>query len=156
MNEAIKNRIEQVRLGQVPEGYKSFRCSVVPTEWKQYCLEQLITNEAQYTDDTDKYPLFSLTIEVGIVSKSDRYERSHLVLKQDAYKIVRKGGFVINPMNLHLGAISRYDRDEETFLFLVITMFFILTGRLRPQITCSICCEVRLCYSITRQWQPAH
>ncbi|MGL4485885.1 MAG: restriction endonuclease subunit S [Yersinia sp. (in: enterobacteria)] len=54
-----------------------------------------------------KMPLFSLTIENGVEFKSERYNREFLVKnKESAYKVIRPGDFVINPMNLRFGAIA--------------------------------------------------
>ena len=55
-----------------------------------------------------QYPLYSLTIEDGITAKTDRYERSHLVKKENAYKIVRPNDFAYNPMNVRFGAVARH------------------------------------------------
>ena len=61
-----------------------------------------------FRSDLDKYPLYSLTIEDGITPKTERYERSHLVKKEDSYKIVRPNDYAYNPMNLRFGAVARH------------------------------------------------
>lgn len=59
------------------------------------------------TSDTSKYPLYSLTIEDGVIPKSERYEREFLITKEgDAYKVVPSKAFVYNPMNLRFGALK--------------------------------------------------
>lgn len=65
------------------------------------------------TSDFEKYPLYSLTIEEGVVPKSERYERSHLVKKDDIFKIVSENDFVYNPMNVRFGALARYKGQED-------------------------------------------
>lgn len=62
----------------------------------------------EYTNDLDRFPLYSLTIEDGVTAKTERYERSHLVKKKNLYKVVRPNDFVYNPMNVRFGAIARY------------------------------------------------
>lgn len=111
MTPEIKQRIEQIRQGKVPEGYKKGKLGIVPEEWNETSFSTLFTSTSDYTDDLDKYPLYSLTIEDGITPKTERYERSHLVKKEDAYKIVRPNDYAYNPMNLRFGAVARHKGD---------------------------------------------
>ena len=54
-------------------------------------------------------PLYSLTIESGIVPKTKRYERSFLVKnEEEAYETVQPNDFAYNPMNLRFGALARH------------------------------------------------
>jgi type I restriction enzyme S subunit len=76
-------------------------------EWTTRKLGEFITERNQYP--TESVPLFSLTIENGVTPKTERYERSFLVNKEeDAYKLVLPDDFAFNPMNLRFGAIGRY------------------------------------------------
>ena len=108
MTSEIKQRIEQVRRGEVPEGYKKGKLGIVPEEWNETSFSTLFTSTSEYTDDLDKYPLYSLTIEDGVTPKTERYERSHLVKKEDSYKIVRPNDYAYNPMNLRFGSVARH------------------------------------------------
>ena len=108
MTPVVKTRIEQIRRDEVPEGYKKGKLGIVPDEWENVTFSTLFTCTSDYTDDLDKYPLYSLTIEDGITPKTERYERSHLVKKEDSYKIVRPNDYAYNPMNLRFGAVARH------------------------------------------------
>jgi type I restriction enzyme S subunit len=109
VNPEFKKRIEQIQKGMVPEGYKKSRVGIVPNEWNKYKFANLFSAVSDFTVDTETYPLYSLTIENGVIPKSERYEREFLVQKtEDTYKIVRENQFVYNPMNLRFGAIARY------------------------------------------------
>jgi type I restriction enzyme S subunit len=58
---------------------------------------------------TSDAPLYSLTIERGVVPKSKRYERSFLVKGEEgAYKLMLPYDFAFNPMNLRFGALAMY------------------------------------------------
>lgn len=92
----------------MPEGYKKGKLGIIPNEWEDVTFSALFTRTSDYTDDLDKYPLYSLTIEDGITPKTERYERSHLVKKEDSYKIVRPNDYAYNPMNLRFGAVARH------------------------------------------------
>ena len=111
MTPEIKQRIEQICRGEVPEGYKKGKLGIVPEEWEDTSFSTLFTSTSDYTKDLEKYPLYSLTIEGGVTPKTERYERSHLVKKEDSYKIVRPNDYAYNPMNLRFGAVARYKGD---------------------------------------------
>lgn len=111
MTPEIKQRIEQIRQGTVPDGYKKGKLGIVPEEWNDTSFSTLFTSTSDYTDDLEKYPLYSLTIEDGITPKTERYERSHLVKKEDSYKIVRPNDYAYNPMNIRFGAVARHEGD---------------------------------------------
>lgn len=108
MTPEVKQRIEQIRQGIVPEGYKKAKLGIVPTEWEETAFSNLFTSTNEFTNDLAQYPLYSLTIEDGITAKTERYERSHLVKKENAYKIVRPNDYAYNPMNIRFGAVARH------------------------------------------------
>lgn len=110
MDSEIKRRIAQIRRGEVPEGYKKGKLGIVPEEWTDTSFSTLFTSTSDYTDDLDKYPLYSLTIEEGVTPKTERYERSHLVKKEDSYKIVRPNDYAYNPI-LTFVAVFVFDRN---------------------------------------------
>lgn len=39
MNQEIKTRIEQIKRGEVPQGYKKTKVGIVPSEWKESHLK---------------------------------------------------------------------------------------------------------------------
>lgn len=112
MTPEVKERIDQIRHGNVPEGYKKGKLGVVPIEWDEVSFSTLFTTSSDYTDDLEKYPLYSLTIEDGITAKTERYERSHLVKKENSYKIVRPNDYAYNPMNIRFGAVARHKGNK--------------------------------------------
>ncbi len=76
-------------------------------EWEEHRFGNEIIEHVDRTSDKVKYPLYSLTIEDGVVPKSERYEREFLINKEgDVYKIVPPNAFVYNPMNLRFGALK--------------------------------------------------
>lgn len=113
MNEETKKRIAAINSGIIPEGYKKTKVGIVPVEWEDTHFSELFIEKKNVTSDFEKYPLYSLTIEEGVVPKSERYERSHLVKKDDIFKIVSENDFVYNPMNVRFGALARYKGQED-------------------------------------------
>ena len=109
----IKNRIDLINKGEIPEGYKKYHGFVHPIDWKHISFNQIFKERCIKVSDTSKYPLYSLTIENGVIPKTEQYERSFLITKdEDSYKVVKNNDFVYNPMNLRFGAIARY-KDQE-------------------------------------------
>ena len=108
MNQQIKKRIEQIQRSEVPEGYKRGKLGVVPQAWNEIPFSTLFSSSSNYTDDFAEYPLYSLTIEDGVTAKTERYERSHLVKKNDSFKIAQPNEYAYNPMNIRFGAVARH------------------------------------------------
>lgn len=108
MREDIKERIELIKCGMVPEGYKNTPIGIVPKNWKEIRFEDVFIEIKEKVADTDKFPLCSLTLEDGIIEKSERYDREHLLKKEESvYKVVHPGEFAYNPMNIRYGAVAR-------------------------------------------------
>lgn len=77
------------------------------SNWEKQKFSKYITEYNVKTSDKIKFPLYSLTIENGIIPKSEKYEREFLVKKtEDIYKIVPPKAFAYNPMNARFGAIK--------------------------------------------------
>ena len=108
----LKMRISQIQRGEIPKGYKKGPLGVVPVEWSEMPFSTLFTSTSNYTDDLNAYPLYSLTIEDGITPKTERYERSHLVKKENSYKVVRPNDYAYNPMNIRFGAVARHKGNK--------------------------------------------
>ncbi len=98
MSEKTDNKVPNV---------PNLRFSSSILDWELKPITTLIVECSETTSNFEKYPLYSFTIEDGVVPKSERYERSFLVKKDgDSFKVVKYNNFVMNPMNLRFGAIS--------------------------------------------------
>src|SRR5699024_1226226 len=75
-------------------------------EWEKVPFIQLFDERNERIENIEKLPLYSLTVEEGIIPKSNRYKRDFLVKKEDNYKKVYPNDFVYNPMNMTIGAIG--------------------------------------------------
>jgi len=81
------------------------------SEWEHVKFSTLFKGRSILSEDMSKYPLYSLTLENGVTPKTERYERSHLMLNNEQYKIVFPNDYVYNPMNITLGVVFRHKRD---------------------------------------------
>lgn len=116
MKTEIKQLIEQIKNGEVPQGYKKTKIGIVPNEWREISFDTIFKEFSVYTNDMGKYPLYSLTIENGIVEKTDRYERSHLVKKENSYKLLPIDYYAYNPMNIRFGAVARNKSNKDVMI----------------------------------------
>lgn len=108
MNEETKKRIAEINSGIIPKGYKKTKVGIVPVEWENTIFSEIFEEKNEHTNDLEKYPLYSLTIEEGVIPKSEKYERGHLVKKDDLFKVVYPNDYVYNPMNVRFGALARH------------------------------------------------
>lgn len=92
-------------------------------EWKLTTLGSLL-NERNDSTNCD-YPLYSLTIESGIVPKTERYQREFLVNDiENAYKVMHKDDFAYNPMNLRFGALARHKEHKLVLVSKYYNIFY--------------------------------
>lgn len=79
-------------------------------EWKKVKLKAILRERETYSPKGLEYPHVTLSTK-GILPKSERYDRDHLVKDEDKeYKITHKGDICYNPANLKFGVIC-----ENTF-----------------------------------------
>ena len=90
MNEQIKQRIEQIRRVEVPEGYKKTKVGIVPEEWEEHKLSHYLTvNNDKNTDlKYTKDDVFSISGELGIVNQIELLGRSYAGVSVAPYGIV--------------------------------------------------------------------
>lgn len=93
MNKQIKQRIKQIKNGEVPYGYKKTKIGIVPNEWKEFYLEDLFN--VIDGDRGEKYP-----------SKDEIFDEGYCVFLNA--KNITKNGFDFN----HIQYISE-EKDKE-------------------------------------------
>jgi len=93
-------------------GYKETKIGCYPLNWNDTILSSFVQEVVEFCNDVNT-PLYSLTIQNGIIPKPKRYEREFLVKSnEDTYKKVRKDNFVYNPMNLRWGALALHNLNQ--------------------------------------------
>lgn len=86
----MKQRIEQIRRGEVPEGYKKTKVGIVPADWQEHKLSHYLTvNNDKNTDlKYTKDDVFSISGELGIVNQIELLGRSYAGVSVAPYGIV--------------------------------------------------------------------
>lgn len=112
MKESIKNRIDAVRRGEVPEGYKKAYPYIIPDDWHVAKLGTICARTSRPNRDGKERPAYSINNKKGVVPQNEQFEEgSYQNLDKTAYKIVKKGEFAYNPARVNVGSIGRL-RDE--------------------------------------------
>lgn len=95
----IKQRIEQIRNGEVPERYKRTRAGIMPCDWctqKEYKAKDIFYSVSNKNHNGD-YEVLSATQDRGVIPRSQvdidiKYDDANT----SGYKMVDKGDFVIS------------------------------------------------------------
>lgn len=90
MKPEIKQRIEQIKAGQVPAGYKKTKVGIVPTEWVESKLSHYLTVNNDKNEDLEygKEDVFSISGELGVVNQIELLGRSYAGASVAPYGIV--------------------------------------------------------------------
>ena len=111
MTPEIKQRIEQIRRGEVPEGYKRTKAGIVPIEWEEVRIGEVLTQRKTLQCVSEDAPLLSFTIEEGVIDPADKKSNKRDFLIKDMatkkFALTEVGDIIYNPANLKFGAIHR-------------------------------------------------
>ncbi len=111
MRPEVKNRIEQIRHGIVPEGYKKTKAGIVPMEWEEKRIGDVLTQRKTLMCISEDMQLLSFTIEEGVIEPEDKKSNKRDFLIKDMstkkFALTEVGDIIYNPANLKFGAIHR-------------------------------------------------
>ena len=111
MTPQVKQRIEQIRRGEVPEGYKRTKAGVAPVEWEEVRIGDVLTQRKTLQCVSVDAPLLSFTIEEGVIDPADKKSNKRDFLIKDMatkkFALTEVGDIIYNPANLKFGAIHR-------------------------------------------------
>lgn len=135
MNPTIKARIESIRRGEVPEGYKRTKIGIVPNEWNVEPLKSHLIEYRHLSNDIDKYDIFSSSRN-GLMLQSTYYSQRNATQTNLGYKTVPNGyvtyrhmsdddifHFNINCQNKTILVSAEYpvfNTDEQTNTYFLI------------------------------------
>lgn len=90
MTPEIKQRIEQIRRGEVPEGYRYIRNSICPIDWTMKRVGDCIEEYREISNDIRSFPVYSSSRK-GLVLQSEYYDQKKTEETNLGYKIVPNG-----------------------------------------------------------------
>jgi len=90
MTPEIKQRIEQIGNGRVPEGYKKTKYGIFPAHWKVDKLGNYLQELRELSNEIEKYPIYSSSRK-GLLPQSQYYDKREAVTTNLGYKKVPNG-----------------------------------------------------------------
>ena len=111
MTPQLKHRIEQIKCGEVPAGYKKTKVGIVPEEWEEVEIGDVLTQRNTLTTISKDTPLLSFTIEEGVIDPENKKSNKRDFLIKDIsakkFALTEVGDIIYNPANIKFGAIHR-------------------------------------------------
>ena len=108
MTPEVKERIEQLRHGIVPEGYKRTKSGIYPEDWTEYTLGDIYTERKE--PGNESLPLLMVSIHSGVsdgeVDEEDLPKKVKRIEDKSQYKRAATGDLVFNMMRAWQGAIG--------------------------------------------------
>ena len=108
MTPEVKERIEQLRHGIVPEGYMRTKAGIYPEDWTEYTLGDIYTERKE--PGNENLPLLMVSIHSGVsdgeVDEADRPKKVKRIEDKSQYKRAATGDLVFNMMRAWQGAIG--------------------------------------------------
>lgn len=90
MRPEIKKRIELIRRGEAPRGYKYTRYGIYPIDWKMKNIGDCIEEYRELSNDIRSFPVYSSSRK-GLMPQSEYYDQKIAEETNFGYKIVPNG-----------------------------------------------------------------
>lgn len=115
MNRIIKQRIEQIRRGEVPKGYKKIKVGIVPVEWKETCFNKLFSRlNRKNVENNDN--VLTISAQYGLIKQNHFFNKSIASDDKADYFLIHKGDFAYNKSyskGYPYGAIKRLEQYDN-------------------------------------------
>lgn len=115
MREDIKERIELIRTGKVPKGYKRTKLGVIHKDWKKVYLKDIF-ERCERKNDVKNNNVLTISAQKGLISQEDFFDKEIASVDKTGYWLLKKGEFAYNKSYSNgypYGAIKRLDLYEE-------------------------------------------
>lgn len=91
MKSEVRKRIEQIRRGEVPDGYKKAKMDIVPTEWKEITISQCTHEYSEKTTLPNQYPVLT-SARSGLMLQTNYYSNRQVTTENNiGYNILPYG-----------------------------------------------------------------
>ncbi|MCD8049905.1 MAG: restriction endonuclease subunit S [Clostridia bacterium] len=115
MTPEIKQRIEQIRHGIVPEGYKKTSIVVIPKEWEAIHFKEMFSRQTRRNSEGNTNVL-TISARYGLISQEDFFGKGIASEDKSNYFLLYKGDFAYNKSYSNgypYGAIKVLDKYEK-------------------------------------------
>ena len=115
MKESIKKRIEAVRHGEVPEGYRIENGYLIPNDWKTVPLNSRFTRSTRKNKEGCENVL-TISAQMGLVNQREFYDKDIASEDKSGYFLMKNGEFAYNKSystGYPYGAIKQLAKYDE-------------------------------------------
>ena len=95
MKPEIKNRIEQIKNGEIPQGYKKTKVGIIPNDWEVTHLKQYFTRLTTKNTENNSNVL-TISAQYGLINQSDFFNKEVASDDKSNYYLLKKGEFAYN------------------------------------------------------------
>ena len=98
MTPEIKQRIEQIRRGEVPKGYKKTKAGIVPSVWDVTKLSSISSHVTKKNADGKVKTTFTNSATQGVIKQTDYFDKE-ISNKENitGYYVVQEDDYIYNP-----------------------------------------------------------
>ena len=93
MTPEVKKRIEQIRQGIVPEGYKKTKTDIVPADWKESPIGEYIREYTEKTTIPNQYPVLT-SARTSLMLQTDYYSNRQVTAEDNVGYNVLPYGYI--------------------------------------------------------------
>ncbi len=93
MTPEVRERIEQIRHGIVPEGYKKTKTDIVPVEWEEHPVGRFICEYTEKTTEPNQYPVLT-SARTGLMLQTDYYTNRQVTTEDNVGYNVLPYGYI--------------------------------------------------------------
>lgn len=117
MNLDIKQRIEQIENGEVPNGYIKKYKYVFPNTWNLVNLGSVTKRKSEKNKNRNDLKSYSINNQVGFIQQDEQFsEGSYQDVDKTNYKVVKPGEFAYNPARINIGSIGLQKEDADVII----------------------------------------
>ena len=127
MTQKIKQRIEQIRRGEVPEGYKRTKIGIVPIEWEITQLNSISSLVTKKNTNGKIQTTFTNSATQGVIKQTDYFDKE-ISNKENitSYYVVQENDYIYNPrisVSAPCGPINKSHFSENGVVSPLYTVF---------------------------------
>lgn len=127
MTPQIKQRIEQIRRGEVPEGYKKTKVGVVPSEWEITKLSSISSHVTKKNTAGNIQTTFTNSATQGVIRQTDYFDKEISNRENiTGYYVVQENDYIYNPrisVSAPCGPINKSHFVDEGVVSPLYTVF---------------------------------
>lgn len=127
MNKEIKERIETIKKGKVPDEYKRTRMGIIPNEWREVQLRNIAKAVTKKNIDNSITVTFTNSATKGVIKQTDYFEKQISNSENTSgYYVVEQDDYIYNPrisVFAPCGPINKSNFEENGIVSPLYTVF---------------------------------